>query len=489
LKRNAVVLALGAALLSGGCAGDQAATSTPSLAATESAEPTVETSTTTDQSSSGTGPSTIPLGSIASDTPEPSLDLATYTIFCYRVGPNHVYEWLSSQPADDIVEAPLSAESIADLVQTEDACNSASEGWVEEGESQYAEVLADLAEAARAFAECGVSMVGDCPVELVDFEQTVLRAGRILDGDPDLATAGTNVSSPPATGSSPPSPSTTAPPSVFQSQSDAGTQLAQELADAFAESNWAAVRQLSPTNPLTDAQLTEGYGGLDELTLVLGGSRAIDSKTIVLYLMQVAHETRPTGPQTSLYCVRWDYHADTQTIVQQAGELLSRDDGTIPVSESLRGAFICEGFETAEGSPTPTTETHPQRVGPQPERPPGLPDQWEVVAFEGNSYLCSRTIGLYGTFRCELFTGEVPLDIVEPDLLCTDRGNLWFDCSDEGILPSELDAYELSLFGTERLLCQFTDCWSWAAGDSVSFATLGPPDYRCADTDCEVFAP
>jgi len=128
---------------------------------------------------------------------------------------------------------------------------------------------------------------------------------------------------------------------------DQGLLVAQELADALASEDWPTVRRISPTNPYSDAELTAGYAGLDDSTLVLASTESIDSDTVVLYLMQVAHETRPEGRQTSVYCNRWDYHPNTQTIEQTAGELLSQRDGVIPAADSLRGAFNCAHFDTA----------------------------------------------------------------------------------------------------------------------------------------------
>jgi hypothetical protein len=136
-----------------------------------------------------------------------------------------------------------------------------------------------------------------------------------------------------------------------------GLVTAQALADAFAEEDWAAVRTISPSNPYTDAELELGYEGLRAATLFLGGATVIDESTTALYILQVAYETRPAGDQTSLYCVRWDYDIDRNTIVQQAGEFIRTDPGLVPAGDAARGASACHRFDlqvVPPGGPVPT---------------------------------------------------------------------------------------------------------------------------------------
>jgi len=135
-----------------------------------------------------------------------------------------------------------------------------------------------------------------------------------------------------------------------------GLMTAQALADAFAEEDWAAVRTISPSNPYTDAELELGYEGLEAATLFLGGATVIDESTTALYILQVAYETRPAGDQTSLYCVRWDYDVDRNTIVQQAGEFIRTDPGSVAAGDAERGASACHRFDrpvVPPGSPVP----------------------------------------------------------------------------------------------------------------------------------------
>lgn len=124
-----------------------------------------------------------------------------------------------------------------------------------------------------------------------------------------------------------------------------GFLLAEGLAVALAAGDWTTARQINPRIPYTDAELAEGYEGLEASTLILGGNEWVSENQLALYLLMVAHQSRPSGQQTSIYCVRWDYRSDEQTIEQVAGRLVLQEQGWTPASEAERGAASCVDFD------------------------------------------------------------------------------------------------------------------------------------------------
>lgn len=284
---------------------------------------------------------------------------------------------------------------------------------------------------------------------------------------------------------SPTAISTTLPPAVTEPSVirrrgafEDGVEIARDLADAFVQNDWTTVRELSPTNRYTDDELTTGYAGLVDQELVLAGQRSIDSQTVALYFMLFADEQRP-GPQTSTYCVRWDVHSDTGTIVQQLGTMLDRTEGSFS-RDSLGAAWVCgelgSGSELDPGPGTPGGDL----IGPEIDDP-------GVISYKGGTYECEPPPHMLGVARSCRSAGTSANS--EPTVLCSvadASGTLW-DCTDEGYYPDELDGYSVATIEDRRALCdqESGDCWIWDEYEVPSEAVFFDPDYRCVNDLCE----
>lgn len=254
-----------------------------------------------------------------------------------------------------------------------------------------------------------------------------------------------------------------------------GLELAQRLATAFAEGDWDTARDISPLPEWDDETYEEGFAGLEAATLYLGGSRRESPDRFVMYLLQVAHEIRDTGPQTSIYCVRWDLLTQSDTIDRVAGELMLQEDGHTPPSDAQRGAWTCDGFDLEHE----TVITQPAgEASPDSD----LPDGWVILSDLGTEYVCSPVLFRTGDYDCQQYTGTIPTWISFAELRCTQRGAS-YDCSSDGYYPSELDGYELVTFEAYDYLCRPTyigssdlDCVRWRGGSPPVIIT---PDLRC----------
>ncbi len=110
------------------------------------------------------------------------------------------------------------------------------------------------------------------------------------------------------------------------------------MAAALADGDWAEARRLSPTDRRTDAEFARDYAGLQESIVVPARQTTLSSGLVDLRLGLVAHEARPTGDQTSLFCVHWIVDPVDSTVQRLSAALLHTDPGTIPpeqVSASL----------------------------------------------------------------------------------------------------------------------------------------------------------
>ena len=106
--------------------------------------------------------------------------------------------------------------------------------------------------------------------------------------------------------------------------------MAQQVASALADGNWAAVRRLSPTDQRTNAQFERDYAGLDRSTVVLARETTLSSGLVDLRLGLVAHESRASGPQTSLFCTHWIVDPVDATVQRLDGALVRTVGGTVP---------------------------------------------------------------------------------------------------------------------------------------------------------------
>lgn len=114
--------------------------------------------------------------------------------------------------------------------------------------------------------------------------------------------------------------------------------LAQELATAYANDDWDRVRELNLTRRgLTNAQLFDKYGDLDASTVVLNSYSSVPGSApdtaFALHVGLVAHQTHG-GQQTTLYCVTWTVHLDSQTVDEAGGPAMGPYSGWLdPVAE------------------------------------------------------------------------------------------------------------------------------------------------------------
>jgi hypothetical protein len=114
---------------------------------------------------------------------------------------------------------------------------------------------------------------------------------------------------------------------------DRALAIAQDMADALADGDWRAVRRLSPTDRRTDAQLATDYAGLDSSTVVPASEAQLSSGLVDLRVGLVAHETRPAGPQTSLFCAHWIVDPANSTVQRLDAAHLRTEGGTIAPAE------------------------------------------------------------------------------------------------------------------------------------------------------------
>jgi hypothetical protein len=264
-----------------------------------------------------------------------------------------------------------------------------------------------------------------------------------------------------------------------------GMLLAQQLATAFADGDWDTARRISPLPAWDDQTYEDEFAGLEASTVFLGGTDGSDPNRFVMYLAQVAHESRPEGPQTSFYCVRWDLLIDSSTIDKVAGELLLREPGFTPPADAEGGAWACDGFDQAPSTPVTTPQVNlPSQPMPGTSSS-GLGDL-TVITFRGVDYVCDQAWRRVGDdLDCKsYFGGDPPFSFLRPDLRCSKASLTGFKCTTEDYYPSELDGYEIAQIGADRVLCRWGQCWIWNTWESPSSATLWPPDYECSGSSC-----
>jgi hypothetical protein len=183
--------------------------------------------------------------------------------------------------------------------------------------------------------------------------------------------------------------------------------LAQQLAGAFADGDWNTARRISPLPAWDDRTYEKGFAGLEASTVFLGGADLSTPGRLGMYLLQVAHETRPEGPQTSIYCVRWDLLIEFSTIDRIAGELVLREPGFTPPTEAERGAGRCDRFD--QQIPATTAATVP---------PPAAPPAGPGAAFGFDPEACTfNGIPLYGRVKVVTLLADVKIqESFMPDL-------------------------------------------------------------------------
>jgi hypothetical protein len=256
---------------------------------------------------------------------------------------------------------------------------------------------------------------------------------------------------PTATTTLPPVPETTATATTLPAEPETlGLLLAERLASALADGDWSTARAISPLPDWDNQTYAEGFAGLDASTVFLGGVDDSDPDRLVMYLMQVAHESRQEGAQTSIYCVRWDLLIDSSTIDKVAGELLLREPGFTPPADAERGAFQCDRFDRADDPPTALpTPAAPTAEPPAYSGPPAYPQTdingYSVITFSGSEYLCWRAFtwpsgSLRSDYDCQRYRGEAPPFVLLAELHCSTTA-FSLECTTEDYYPSELDGY------------------------------------------------
>jgi len=153
-----------------------------------------------------------------------------------------------------------------------------------------------------------------------------------------------------------------------------------------------------------------GYAGLEASTVVLAESFVSNEGPVDLWLAQIAHEIRPTGPQTSVYCNHWMFEPATVTIKRLDGEVVLTEPGFTSVSEIGRGAAICARFDEREvvtlpPVPPPTVATPVESFPPENE---ATLFGWTVVLFGGEDFICRRVDPFSGEFDCYRYYGGPP---------------------------------------------------------------------------------
>jgi hypothetical protein len=93
--------------------------------------------------------------------------------------------------------------------------------------------------------------------------------------------------------------------------------VAQQLADALANDDWATARRIDTDKAdSSDSQYAAGYGALDRASLMLLDART-EGRGQRLLLVSVANEQ--SGAQTSLYCLEWSVDPAAGTVRQHGG--------------------------------------------------------------------------------------------------------------------------------------------------------------------------
>lgn len=112
----------------------------------------------------------------------------------------------------------------------------------------------------------------------------------------------------------PPRPSTTA---TTEPPDPAALRLAQRLASALADGDWATARALQPDRAgYSDADFA-GYEDLEASTVIPVGPVPIGTSTQTLNLGLVAHQNQGGTVQTTVYCVTWTVNPAAQTVRQE----------------------------------------------------------------------------------------------------------------------------------------------------------------------------
>jgi hypothetical protein len=114
---------------------------------------------------------------------------------------------------------------------------------------------------------------------------------------------------------------------------------ARSMAAALANGDWAAARQLGPSDrSRTDAQLEAGYGAVTDVTLVAARITDLGARTD-LRLGLVAHEAHDSGPATAIMCVHWRVDDASHSLQRISSVRLRLEPGTvdpIQVADELR---------------------------------------------------------------------------------------------------------------------------------------------------------
>ena len=158
---------------------------------------------------------------------------------------------------------------------------------------------------------------------------------------PPAATTVPGGSGPPTGSAGPPATSPGSAPAPVQTVpplTSAALRTAQGMATALADGDWAEVRRLSPTDTRSVAELERDYAGLDSSTIVPARETTLSSGLVDLRLGLVAHESRATGPQTSLFCVHWIVDPKAGTVQRLDAARLRTIGGTVPAAQVARSS-------------------------------------------------------------------------------------------------------------------------------------------------------
>jgi hypothetical protein len=109
--------------------------------------------------------------------------------------------------------------------------------------------------------------------------------------------------------------------------------VAQDMADALADGDWREVRRLSPTDQRTIGEFERDYAGLEQSTVVPVWAAGLSSGLVDLRIGLVAHESRPTGPQTSLFCAHWIVDPSGRTVQRLDAARIRTEPGTTPPAD------------------------------------------------------------------------------------------------------------------------------------------------------------
>lgn len=120
----------------------------------------------------------------------------------------------------------------------------------------------------------------------------------------------------------------------------------QRLASAFAVGDWTTARAISPLPEWDDATFEAAFEGLEASTIVLAAASAEADSSVRLWLALIAHETRPSGPQTSVYCMEWYYNDPTGQIDRLASVTIDTNPGFVATEDRAITASHCRLIET-----------------------------------------------------------------------------------------------------------------------------------------------